>query len=111
MSELDPKALELARVAYGKRSSHDANPYALREAITAYLSASSLSEAGDEWQPIESSPDEGLILVFDPHSTQPLEIRKADGQWFRWAKKTPGWETVGPSHWRPLPAPPRDEVK
>jgi hypothetical protein len=56
-----------------------------------------------EWKPIETAPKADWtnrkILVYDPRMNEPVEIRLADGDWWR--------KHGGPTHWMPLPAPPK----
>ncbi len=53
-----------------------------------------------EWQPIDTAPNTGEpIIIFNPHNKQPIEIRPADGEWWR----NPISGSCTPTHWRPLP--------
>lgn len=63
----------------------------------------------DRWRPIETAPDDGSrILVFDPRLIEAhrVEIRGADGGFWRWNASTGG---TNPTHWCPLPPPPQGE--
>jgi hypothetical protein len=54
------------------------------------------------WQPIETAPNGFVqILTYDPRGMVEtrIEIKGADGDWWR-SNKT------GPTHWMPLPSPP-----
>jgi hypothetical protein len=55
------------------------------------------------WQPIETAPREGLILVWDGYACDVAEtLWESDGApvWFN------GDVTVNATHWMPLPAGP-----
>lgn len=59
-----------------------------------------LAPEGDGWETIDSAPDDGRrVLVHDPRMKDPIEIRGADGAWWRHYKV--------PLKWRPLPSPPK----
>jgi hypothetical protein len=135
MSELDTRALEVAKAAcieimgppFGtpeyiakhserliKRRDDAAEAYA-RAAVTAYL-----AEAGDGWMPIETLPAEGLYLLAS--NAGPEHSVHHAGHFFEvWSARsyhaainpnsTPAQRTLLReaqlvTHWRPLPAPP-----
>lgn len=76
-----------------------------------------------EWRPIETAPKDGTpILIWQPDNRHHDEIdgckfddpRYAIGYWRAWAKSEwdMGWGNrnqahVNPTHWMPLPAPPK----
>lgn len=83
---------------------------AIRAAIAAYEAAL--------WQPIDSAPKDGKILVASPLFEGTTFIARYDDD--RYANKPrPYWSFVGqktttsragqPTHWRPLPPPPKGE--
>lgn len=56
-----------------------------------------------DWQPIESAPNEGCILVFGGrHKT--VTMVEADGDWWN-SREGKRLERM-PTHWMPLPSPP-----
>lgn len=61
------------------------------------------------WQTIETAPDSAdgklRVLVFDPGQRVPIDVKIADGNWWRDRAKRHG-ESAAPTHWMPLPAPP-----
>lgn len=58
------------------------------------------------WQPIETAPDAAYVLVFLPNAGLRVGIKTTvHGIPCWWA----GRETVYPTHWMPLPAPPAQE--
>ncbi len=58
-----------------------------------------------EWQPIETAPQDGTrILVFTVHGD--IEI----SEWYTiciFDPPTEGWNSNEPTHWMPLPEPPK----
>lgn len=62
------------------------------------------------WQPIESAPRDGTALLvfsdsraFEAHWVD--EPRNSNGGfWF----SIPAWKSVSPTHWTPLPQPPKE---
>lgn len=61
------------------------------------------------WQPIETCPDDGRpILIFDHrnHKDQRIELRPADGGFWRWNIAN---GTDMPRYWMPLPLPPTEK--
>lgn len=95
-------------------------PYALEVALTTIMRADENAEArayieslerdAARWQPIETAPRDGALLLLAcsnwPHSEvlgKPVPI-KVGGYWDgRWNVFGASWE---PTHWMPLPAPP-----
>ena len=75
-----------------------------------------------EWQPIETAPKSALmgqVLTFRRYigeeDSYPACLEKRLGPWFqtsRWSpyhEKKKGWPlNVQPTHWMPLPPPPKD---
>lgn len=59
---------------------------------------SAKSEAGG-WRPIETAPDDGRDILTWSHSRNRIEVRSADGEYWRTQK-------VGPKLWYPLPSAP-----
>lgn len=119
--------------AYEKIASEKAKRQA-EAAITAYLSAVSPLSDGDGWQPIETAPSSKIDVLFyrrdavwhDSRTNAPAVVpdgvRYDFGYWdeeffyhgtnhavFEFGAK-PGDFGDNPTHWRPLPAGPRDEV-
>ncbi len=68
-----------------------------------------------DWQPIETAPkDDRLIIVLCSHEPNPLRRiqiasrlwpTKSPSQWY----SMPGNWRVRPTHWMPLPEPPKQE--
>jgi len=83
-------------------------------AIEASL-ASSSSDRGQEWQPIETAPKDGtFVLVYAPNVGEP---RVTVGSWDRepdeeggqrWRDDLFAWDTIEPTHWKTLPEPPAE---
>jgi hypothetical protein len=72
------------------------------EVAEALKSQSELLEALRGWRPIESAPDDELVLVWDYGSTQ--IAMKSEGRWISQWKGIPGPRT--PTKWLPIPPPP-----
>jgi hypothetical protein len=62
-----------------------------------------------EWQPIETAPKDGTaILVF--HNRMVIEAWYS-GRWGRFVQsETGGHNGIAPTHWMPLPAPPKEDT-
>lgn len=61
-----------------------------------------------EWQPIETAPKMQTVLLFCPHEHYEKAICIGrfwigDGNW----KKTPHGKYLSPTHWMPIPEPPK----
>lgn len=52
------------------------------------------------WQPIETAPKDGALLLLSATPTGPLWI----GCWWRDGWYSEGWQSA--THWMPLPEPP-----
>ncbi len=66
------------------------------------------------WQPIETAPRDGcfvLVYVAEPFSdsTQQICVSVWDSDLDGWMTDLPagGWDFVDPTHWMPLPEPPK----
>lgn len=96
--------------------------------VAADLIISALNSAGlspPDWQPIETAPKDGTkILGFEPHPTiTPKEptfrcvcMRWNDTKWrghgrptFAWVTAESGSLVYDPTHWMPLPSPPKEK--
>lgn len=62
-------------------------------------------QAAREWLPIESAPDGIVVLTVCANGTMWIASRE-DGEWFEMGDP-PGMAYFEPTHWQPLPAPPR----
>lgn len=63
-------------------------------------------QMSDEWQTIDSAPSDGReVLVCGGSHMQSTEVRGADGDWWRYARKD-GLKSI-PTHWMPMPKPHR----
>ncbi len=67
-----------------------------------------------EWQPIETAPERGEVLITGLNGNVP-----GQGRWVAMAKRgSHGWYNGGddtytfhpPTHWMPVPEPPKDEM-
>lgn len=86
---------ERSRISYG----------ALVDILEKYEAAK-----GDGWQPIGSAPRDGQRLLFaleDGNITCGAFIYQEDGSAW-WTDDNYEW--IEPTHWRPLPQPPRSEA-
>lgn len=61
-----------------------------------------------EWQPIETAPNDGhpVLVTGGGAFGDGIVVREADGDWWRMRKRE--GSTTGPTHWAPLPDPPKD---
>ena len=58
-----------------------------------------------EWQPIETAPDGGgYILVWHPRQGG-VQFVHSDGDW--WRRRIAEGSKGQPTHWMPLPEPPK----
>jgi hypothetical protein len=67
----------------------------------------SLVEGG--WRPIESAPEERLVLLYMALPGEPLGFDIGwleDGDWMLSSKDNEPADVAQPTHWQPLPAPP-----
>lgn len=116
MIDLNPKAWEAARDVFLSSWGYSPDDF-LGKAITAYLAASpsppALDGAGREgWQPIETAPKDGtrVLLAAPGHLTmigsfEAWKTIHAAGPWW-WSNGS--MITPDPTHWQPLPAPPKE---
>jgi hypothetical protein len=120
---LDPRALEAAaiegsdafkaalRVLIERDPSRVPAAAVLRDAIVAYL-----AEAGDGWMPIESAPQNQMLLIANSgwgYVDRQIACRRdyAESGWVD-QRAQPIPVAAKPTHWRPLPAhPPAEEKK
>jgi hypothetical protein len=60
----------------------------------------------NEWQPIETAPEGSYVefLVVDKYGERFVAFRSKSGEW-KWSPHDDGW--CKPTHWMPLPAPPK----
>lgn len=61
-----------------------------------------------DWQPIETAPKDGTMILAYEHDGLPIyrDTKWQDGGWL-WAEIIDGYDAGwSPSHWMPLPAPP-----
>lgn len=63
-----------------------------------------------EWQPIETAPAatpdlNKRVLVYAPYWKEPVGLVLTDGDWWRMQKRQ---GNAHPTHWMPLPAPPKE---
>ena len=59
-----------------------------------------------DWQPIETAPNEGFFLVF-AHDEIFMAIRSQNFSGFAIAYDGEG---IQPTHWMPLPPPPKEQA-
>lgn len=76
--------------------------------INALRARAEAAEAAAKWQPIETAPKDGTdVQVFIPGAVVNSRVQTAyyfGGMWRVWADI----HAVVPTHWRPLPAPPKE---
>jgi hypothetical protein len=58
-----------------------------------------------EWQPIETAPKNGVILVWDENETWEIAYYHR-GKW----RYGPKGYSFNPTHWMPLPDPPKNPL-
>lgn len=61
-----------------------------------------------EWQDISTAPRDGLVIVYNKH--RGVEVREADGDWWRLCSDPRTQQVTSITHWMPLPAPPVAEA-
>lgn len=66
------------------------------------------------WQPIETAPTDEIVDLYSLHKAwvhiRHCNARRYFGKWY--AQGSSGWEEVpSPTHWMPLPDPPKTETK
>jgi len=60
-----------------------------------------------QWRPIETAPKDGTyVLSWDPVEIGFLEVI----QWKPWGWETASFDSIAPTHWMPLPEPPKDKA-
>jgi hypothetical protein len=74
--------------------------------LNAFAAIAAMSAPEDSWRDIASAPDGGMILVYEPRNKPEfaIEMRRSDGDFWRWMLRD---GSTPPTHWRPLPAPPK----
>ena len=60
-----------------------------------------------EWQPIETAPKETTVLLVDKNDN--LYVGYYIRRQSRWVSMPCEWR-IYPTHWMPLPAPPKEEL-
>lgn len=66
-----------------------------------------------DWQPIETGPQDGTwVLTFTPSRVPQQAVMRwmpgATREQSKWVTEDRGdWYVFGPTHWRPLPDPPK----
>lgn len=61
-----------------------------------------------EWQPIETAPKDGRVILAWWSEEYMETIRYHDGEWV-WSHDYDSWnDNFKPTHWMPRPAPPSD---
>ena len=65
----------------------------------------------DEWRPIETAPEDGTsVLLWQPtHRGGYVVIAYFDLFYLAWREEEEGI-SLDPTHWRPLPEPPQQEM-
>lgn len=56
-----------------------------------------------EWQPINNAPDDEWVLVWCRNDDSCMIAMYTEGLWF----DENGYTDLNPSHWMPLPEPPK----
>lgn len=84
--------------ACGAQTAHHGDATA---ALKAWARRAALTSMGEGWQPIETAPAHGRVLVVGGRHTEP-EIVEADGPW--WTSREMINLKAIPTHWQPLPA-------
>lgn len=75
------------------------------ETIAAYVNAQRERDAANGWQPIETAPRDGtVVLVHMPSARLPSMCRADD------LLANPYW-LAGATHWMPLPSPPNPKAE
>lgn len=104
MSTLD----DLARVERELRATQFTKDIRWADTIAAYIAAQRERDAVNGWQPIESAPNTGEVVLFfcrESRTRQSVHITRADDYYngAYWRKEA--------THWMPLPSPPNPKAK
>jgi hypothetical protein len=59
-----------------------------------------------EWQPIETLPDEGQFLIYLPEEIRQFQVMYKNHR-FSMIGGDFGFDLTKPTHWMPLPEPPK----
>lgn len=59
------------------------------------------------WNPIETAPKDGSVLVYCPDNNWKIYVANRDS-YGGWMQSNSGWD-CNPTHWMPLPPPPTEE--
>ena len=87
-----------------------ADCYHARDVLDRTARAPAEIVADEGWQPIESAPWGARLMVYVP-SHGPVVAERADDHWWSYvpgAGSLIDLHEARPTHWRPLPAPPRN---
>lgn len=74
--------------------------------VSAYRAGRLVVDEG--WQPIETAPRDGRV-VLGYWAEDRVETIQFQFRSFVYSADGDGWTDRGPTHWRPLPAPPKGE--
>jgi hypothetical protein len=84
-------------------------------AIAPLLDRLDAAERVQAWQPMETAPQDGTMILLFP-SSEWTEDTDGDYEVTYWDADLGGWyqhqhpdDYDGPTHWMPLPAPPKDQ--
>lgn len=63
---------------------------------------------GQSWQPIETAPKDGTSILATEIDGEPVVSYFDEGGWVYSWHAYDGYHHWNPTHWQPLPAPPKD---